>query len=141
MRSRATGCAARSSLTTALEIGDLAEREGRPIARAARVFYGVGAHFALDEMREAARRLPGDSAWQKSAAETLIDDFYVLQSELAARVLAGADGAADPLAAWLDSRAGQLAPAEAIAAELRSASAPDLAMLVVAGRQLRHTLA
>jgi glutamate dehydrogenase len=92
-------------------------------------------------MREAARRLPGDSAWQKSAAETLIDDFYVLQSELAARVLAGADGAADPLAAWLDSRAGQLAPAEAIAAELRSASAPDLAMLVVAGRQLRHTLA
>jgi glutamate dehydrogenase len=128
-------------LTTALEIGDLAEREGRPIERAARVFYGVGAHFALDEMREAARRLPGDSAWQKSAAETLIDDFYGLQSELAARVLAGADGAADPLAAWLDSRAGQLAAAEAIAAELRSASAPDLAMLVVAGRQLRHTLA
>ena len=31
-------------------------------------------------------------------------------------------------------------PAEAIAAELRSASAPDLAMLVVAGRQLRQAL-
>jgi len=128
-------------LTTAFEVGDLAERAGQPIERAARVFYGVGAHLALDEMREAARRLPAETAWQKSAAETLIDDFYVLQSELAAQVLTGADGAADPLAAWRDSHASRLAPAEAIAAELRSAVAPDLAMLVVAGRQLRQALA
>ena len=33
-----------------------------------------------------------------------------------------------------------LAPAEAIAAKSRTAFAPDLAMLVVAGRQLRQAL-
>ncbi len=128
-------------LTTAFEIGDLAERGGRPIERAARVFYGVGGHFALDEMRAAARRLPAETQWQKAAAETLIDDFYALQAEFAARVLAAGDGAADPLAAWVLGQAGRLAPAETIAAELRSAAAPDLAMLVVAGRQLGQALA
>ena len=127
-------------LTTAFEIGELAERSTRPVDHAARTFYGVGARFALDELRAAARRLPAETPWQKAAVETLIDDFYVLQADLATRVLAGADGAADPLGTWLETRAGQLAPAEAIAGELRAAAAPDLAMLVVAGRQLRQAL-
>jgi NAD-specific glutamate dehydrogenase len=131
-------------LTTAFEIAELAERAARPIERAARIFYGVGARFALDEMRAAARHLPAETAWQKAAAETLIDDFYALQAEIAARVLqsdsASNEEAADPLAAWVKDRAASLAPADAIAAELRSATAPDLAMLVVAGRQLRQAL-
>ena len=132
-------------LTTAFEIGDLAGRSGRPIAeglidRAARSFYGVGARFALDGMRDAARRLPAQTPWQKAAVETLIDDFYALQADLAGRVLKSADGAEDPVAAWTDAHAAALAPAEAIAAELRAGPSPDLAMLVVAGRQLRQAL-
>src|SRR5207244_9483731 len=115
-------------LTTAFEVGELAERSARPVDHAARTFYGVGARFALDQLRDAARRLPAETAWQKAAVETLIDDFYVLQSDLAARVLAGADGAADPLAAWLEIHPGQLAPAQAAAAELGAATAPDLAI-------------
>jgi glutamate dehydrogenase len=128
-------------LTTALEIGDLTERAARPVDQTARVFYGVGARFALDEMRDAARRLPAETIWQKQAVESVIDDLYALQSDLATRVLqSGVDGA-DPVAAWADSRGAALAPADTIAAELRSASTPDLAMLVVASRQLRQALA
>jgi glutamate dehydrogenase len=128
-------------MTTAFEIGELAERTNQPPDRAARAFYGVGARFALDGLRDAARRLPAETSWQKAAVETLIDDFYALQADLAERVLKDANGAADPVAAWAESRDSQLAPANAIAAELRAASAPDLAMLVVAGRQLRQALA
>ena len=129
-------------LTTSLEVGELAERTAQPIDRAARVFYGAGARFALDEMRDAARRLPAETPWQKAAVETLIDDFYALQTGFAEQALAaaGAEGAADPLAAWAASHAAQCAPAEAIAAELRATALPDLAMLVVAGRQLRQAL-
>jgi glutamate dehydrogenase len=127
-------------LTTACEVGDLAERSGQPIDRAARVFYGVGARFALDGLRDAARRLPAETQWQKAAVDTLIDDFYALQADLAKRVLKSADGAADPIASWAAERAAQLAPAEAIVSELRTAPSPDLAMLVVAGRQLRQAL-
>jgi glutamate dehydrogenase len=127
-------------LTTAFEIGDLAASSSQPIDRAARSFYGVGARFALDRLRDAARRLPAETPWQKAAVETLIDDFYALQADLAERVLKSADGAEDPVAAWVAANAAALVPAETIAAELRSASNPDLAMLVVAGRQLRQAL-
>jgi glutamate dehydrogenase len=128
-------------LTTALEVGDLARRRGHPVARAARTFYGVGTRFALDELRDAARRLPAETTWQKAAVETLIDDFYALQVELTDRALQVAPTeAADPLASWAASRAAQLAPVATVTAELRAAASPDLAMLVVAGRQLRQTL-
>jgi glutamate dehydrogenase len=128
-------------LTTAFEVGDLAERTARPIDLAARTFYGVGARFAIDEMRAAARRLPAETSWQKAAADTLIDDFYGLQAEFATQALAHAGNrTGDPLAAWAASRAGQLASVDALAGELRTAAKPDLAMLVVAGRQLRQAL-
>jgi glutamate dehydrogenase len=127
-------------LMTALEVSDLAQRAGQPIERAARTFYGIGARFALDEMRAVARRLPVETIWQKAAAESLIDDFYGLQAELAARVLLAADGAADPLAAWAQMHTNLLAATDALASELRSVGAPDLAMLVVARSQLRQAL-
>jgi glutamate dehydrogenase len=88
--------------------------------------------------------LPAETSWQRAAVETLIDDFYALQSDLAERVLRAADGLTkadeDPIAAWIASRAAQLAPAEAITVELRAAANPDLAMLVVADRQLRQAI-
>ena len=71
-------------LAAALEIADLAEHSGQPLDRAARVYYGVGARFALDEMRAAARRLPAETPWQKQAVEATIDDFFALQADLAA---------------------------------------------------------
>jgi glutamate dehydrogenase len=125
-------------LTSAFEVGDLAARSRQPIERAARAFYGVGARFALDDLRAAARRLPGETNWQKAAAETVIDDSYCLQVDLSARVLDEAGAVADPLAAWIEAHAAALVPAEAVAAELRVTQVPDLAMLVVAGRQLRQ---
>jgi glutamate dehydrogenase len=127
-------------LAAAMEIADLAEHAPQPLARAARVHYGAGARFALDELRAAARRLPVETAWQKQAVETVIDELFGLQAEIAVRVLLAAPGAPDPLAAWAKDRATALAPAEAIAAELRAGAAPDLAMLVVASRQLRQAL-
>jgi glutamate dehydrogenase len=127
-------------LQPALEIADLAERTATPLERAARAYYGAGDRFALDDMRAAAQRLPAETAWQKQAVETVIDDSFALQAEFSERVLRdGADGA-DPVAAWAASRGAALAPAEASVTELRAATAPDLAMLVVAGRQLRQAL-
>ena len=50
------------------------------------------------------------------------------------------NGATDPLSGWAKVREAAFAPAEAIAAELRTASAPDLAMLVVPDGQLHQAL-
>ena len=127
-------------LTTAFEVCDLAAHVGQPVERAARTFYEVGGRFAFDELRAAARRLPADTVWQKASAEVLIDDFYTMQAEATDRVLRNADEAKDPVAVWAAARAGALAPVESLARELRAATTPDLAMLVVASRQLRHAL-
>ena len=128
-------------LACALDIGELAERSAQQLDCTARIYYGVGTQFALDEMRVAARRLPAESQWQKLAIEAMIDDLFALQADLGARILAS-DCAAkpDPLAAWSEANGALFAPVEALARELRAASTPDLAMLVVASRQLQHAL-
>ncbi|TMK29337.1 MAG: NAD-glutamate dehydrogenase, partial [Alphaproteobacteria bacterium] len=127
-------------LAAALEIADLMEGTLQPLDRAARTYYASGARFALGEMRSAARRLPAETAWQRQAVETVTDELFTLQAEIAYSALHASLDAADPLAAWTKERATALAPAEAIAAELRAGATPDLAMLVVASRQLRQAL-
>jgi glutamate dehydrogenase len=129
-------------LAAALDIADLAERSGQELDQAARVYYAVGARFALDEMRVAARRLRAETPWQKQAVEATIDDLFALQTDLAARILASSSSAQpeDPIAAWSSAHAAALAPAEPLIRELRVAATPDLAMLVVASRQLRQAL-
>jgi glutamate dehydrogenase len=129
-------------LAAALDVADLAERSGQELHQAARVYYGAGAQFALDEMRLAARRLRAETPWQKQAVEATIDDLFALQTDLAARILASCSSTRpeDPIAVWSAAHAAALAPAEPLLRELRVTAAPDLAMLVVASRQLRHAL-
>jgi glutamate dehydrogenase len=129
-------------LAGALDIADLAERSGHELDQAARVYYAVGARFALDEMRIAARRLRAETPWQKQAVEATIDDLFALQIDLAACILASSSSTQpeDPIAAWSAAHAAALAPAEPLIRELRVTATPDLAMLVVASRQLRHAL-
>ena len=138
----ATRLAATPYLAAALDIADLAERSRQPLERAARIYYGVGSRFALDDMRTAAHRLPAETQWQKQAIEAIIDDLFGLQADLAARVLESEYAVkADPPAAWSAAHAAALGTAEPLVRELRAAATPDLAMLVVVGRQLRQALA
>jgi glutamate dehydrogenase len=127
-------------LAFAPELGALAERAGRPLDVAARVYFTIGARLVFDDLRAAARRLPAETAWQKLAAEAMTDDFSALQADLAFQILTadGLDGA-DPVAGWAAQHAAGLAAVEALSREVRG-PLPDLAMLVVAGRQLRHAL-
>jgi glutamate dehydrogenase len=126
-------------LASALEVAELAETSARSIESAARVYYGAGARFALDELRAAARRLPAATHWQKLAVEAAVDDAYALQADLCAQVLASdAAHSREPLSAWAAARGAALAPVEALARELGAARTPELALLVVALRQLRQ---
>jgi glutamate dehydrogenase len=127
-------------LTTAFEICDLAGRVGQPVERVGRTFYEIGGRFAFDDLRAAARRLPTGTVWQKASAEALIDDFYTMQAEAADRVLHTSGEARDPVVVWAGARAAALAPVDSLARELRAVAIPDLAMLVVASRQLRQAL-
>ena len=109
------------------------------IDEVARVYFGVGARFGLDRLRNAGAAIVAETPWQKAAVAALIDDLFNYQSVLASRVIAEGNGsrASDPVDQWLAERGRVVERIDQTIAELRSAPAVDLAMLTVASRQLR----
>jgi glutamate dehydrogenase len=103
------------------------------IATVGKIYFEIGARFGLERLRRSAQRLKAETPWQKMAVAALVDDFYALQSDLSARVVA--DGA--DVGAWATQRAPALAPLDAALQEMLKAPEQDLAMLTVAARQLR----
>jgi glutamate dehydrogenase len=124
-------------LVSAVDIVRLGLGSGLGIVDIGRGFYAVGARFRLDALRMAARRLKSETAWQKVAGDALQEDFYAHQAEFTAKAIA--DGA--DFGPWLDAQAGALSRVEALLREIEAAPNPDVAMLIVANRALRGSLA
>ncbi len=124
-------------LVSAVDIVRLALGGGSGIVEIGRGFYAVGARFRLDALRMAARRLKPATAWQKVAVDALQEDFYAHQAEFAAKAIAeGGD-----FTAWINAQAGALGRIEALLREIEATPNPDVAMLIVANRALRGSLA
>ena len=124
-------------LVSAVDIVRLGLGSGMGIVDIGRRFYAVGARFRLDALRRAARRLKPGTAWQKVAVDALQEDFYAHQAEFTAQAIAeGGD-----FAQWLDAHTGALGRVEALLREIEATPNPDVAMLIVANRALRGSLA
>jgi len=123
-------------LLSAVDIVRLAKTAQRDLLEAGQRFFAVGAHFKLDALRLAARKLFADTQWQKLAVAALIEDLYAHQADLTARALArGGD-----FQHWLDGHARDLGRLDTLVREIDAATQPDLAMLTVANRALRGFL-
>jgi glutamate dehydrogenase len=106
----------------------------------AHVYYALGARFGFDWLRAAADTLTSGSEWQHKAALAIFDDLYSHQTQLANRVLddAGGPEVVDVVVdAWAAAHTAPVDRVHSIVAELRMASAVDLAMLAVANREIR----
>jgi glutamate dehydrogenase len=124
-------------LVSAVDIVRLALGGGAGIVEIGRGFYAIGARFRLDALRMAARRLKPASAWQKVAVDALQEDFYAHQAEFAAKAIAeGGD-----FASWIDAQAEALGRIDALLRDVEATPVPDVAMLIVANRALRGSLA
>jgi glutamate dehydrogenase len=119
-------------LAAALDIIRLAETSGRELIEVGRIYFAVGARFALASLRGAAETLRPETAWQKMAVSALLDDFFQHQSELTRKVIG--NGAT---IGWAEAHQAEIAPVEAVLHEIAAAPSRDLAMLTVANRQLR----
>jgi glutamate dehydrogenase len=124
-------------LVSSADIVRLAEAAQGDLIAVGRVYFAVGARFALDTLRAAAEQLQPGTNWQKMAITALIDDFFQHQAELTRKVLDDPAAGGDALAAWLARHPDEIAALDALLAEMRAAPAIDLAMLTVANRQLR----
>lgn len=127
------------ALFSALDIAEIAEAGQRPLELTAQVHGGVGTRLGLERMRQQIEQLPADSYWQGLAKLALTDDLGDLQRSIAQQALKHQDGsAAEVLDRWEQGNRQALERAQRLLAELRDASAGDLAMLSVALRELRN---
>ncbi|MBX3606580.1 MAG: NAD-glutamate dehydrogenase [Piscinibacter sp.] len=126
-------------LYAALDVAEIAETVQRGLADVAEVFAGIGARLGLARLRGQIDALPSGSHWQGLAKGALGDDLAGLQRAITLDAMSPPAGsAADLLAAWEARNAAALERAGRLLAELAETKSPDLAMLSVALRELRH---
>jgi glutamate dehydrogenase len=128
------------TLFSALDVTEVAVQAGRPLETTAHVYFGVSSNLGLPWLRGRIHALPGDGHWQVLARNSLRDDLGALQRSLARQALGdgGGDNAASIVGAWEARNRVSLERVARILGELRAVSAPDVAMLSVALRELRN---
>ncbi len=107
---------------------------------AARVYFGIGARFGFDWLRDAARGIEAQTPWQRQAIQSMVDELYGLQYDLVTHVMdaAGGLGMAEVVVdVWADAHKSAVERTEQMLGDMRASGAPDIAMMAVAISQLR----
>ncbi|MEE8084116.1 MAG: NAD-glutamate dehydrogenase, partial [Alphaproteobacteria bacterium] len=141
MPARLAGGIARLPLMgAALDIVRAASGDATAVTDAARVYFGIGARFGFDWLRDAARAIEAQTPWQRQAVQAMVDELYGLQFDLVTHVMDAAGGikAAEVVVdIWTDAHKAAVDRVEQILADMRASGTPDIAMIAVAVRQLR----
>ena len=117
-----------TTLSTAMDIIEIADHAHADLAETGRLYFSVGAEYGLLLIRRQSRLMQQSTAWQRLAADALADDSTALQREITA---------------GLAAKDAHTAPTEIptmlrdILAEISRTTPPDLAMLTVASRRIR----
>ena len=135
-----------ANLIILASVGDIlaiAEQYNAPIKLVGGVYFAVGARFGLGRLRSAAQMLSINGYWEKLAGVAAMEDLHAQQRVIAQKVIgcsADHTEAATPeslMVRWAEANQADVARCDAILAEIRTMPRIDLAMLAVAGRQLR----
>jgi len=136
----ARGIARLPLMGAALDIVRAVEAREAEVTETARVYFGIGARFGFDWLRDTARKIEAQTPWQRQAIQSMTDELYGLQFDLVTNVMdvnisvAAAEVADD---AWVDSHKVAAERIEQMLADMRNSGTPDIAMIAVAIRQIR----
>jgi glutamate dehydrogenase len=126
-------------LFSALDVAETAESAGSSLEVTSDVHFGVGDRLGLEKLRQQIELLPADTHWQALAKIALADDLADLHRSIALDAMKRGDGTAgDKLAGWEKRNPMAFARARRLVSDLGELTAPDLAMLSVALRELRN---
>ncbi len=129
-----------TSLSSGLDLVEVASATDLDVERVADGYFEVGERLDLHWLRDRIADLPRDTHWQIMARAALRDDLFQLHKQITTSVLAGATADADMdmlVAAWAERNRLPMERCSQIIAELRSGPTPDFTMLSVAMRELR----
>jgi glutamate dehydrogenase len=126
-----------SVLRAVLDMCEVAQQSGQPIATVARVFYELGERLDLEWLRGQIEALPVEGHWHAQARGSLLDELNHQHRALAQQVLALAGNRKDvsPVQAWLDRDDATLKYTRSMLAEILTQNA-DYPIASVAVRRL-----
>ena len=133
--------AACDALHSAPDIVELAESRGITVEAAARAYFGIGAHFALDWLRGSIEDLDTEGHWHAVARGSLRESLFELHRNLAQGVLERTrESEPDKaVAQWLEQHRAAAEHARSVINDLRSQSSDvDFASLSVALQAVRR---
>ena len=131
------------ALFSGCDIVRIAEDGGYPVEPVATAYFAIGERFGLDWLRGTAESLPAETESHVMAIAAIVDDLYTQQSALTTKVVdeSGGGAAADAvIEAWASANGHRVDRAGTRVDELKGAGTVDLAMLVVADREIRALL-
>jgi len=132
------------SLFAALDVVEVATALHCEPEVVARLYFALGGRLEFPWLRSRIDHLASSSHWQALAKAALRDDLASMQRQLTAVALRAAPGERDPArlaALWEAAHRMLLERFGQVLADLRTAEAPDFAMLSVAMRELRNLAA
>ena len=148
----ARSIAATDFLAHAGDIVRVAGLQNRDVGSVATVYFDLGQRFSITWLRQQTAGLDADSHWQRMAIDALINELFNHQIKLTEQVLAslpatpaGAKAArkkanvtaVKAVTIWAEDRQAAIARSHQLLAEIRGNETIDLAMLAVAGGQIR----
>jgi glutamate dehydrogenase len=124
-------------LRAMLDMVEVAQQSGEPIAKVANVFYELGHALDLEWLRGQIEALPVDGHWHAQARGSLLDELNHQHRALATQVLAltGKSTGKSPVHAWLDRDDPTLKYTRTMLAEILTQNA-DYPIASVAVRRL-----
>ena len=124
-------------LRAMLDMVEVAQQTGQPIAKVANVFYELGHALDLEWLRGQIEALPVDGHWHAQARGSLLDELNHQHRALATQVLAlsGTGKDVSPVQAWLDRDDATLKYTRSMLAEILTQNA-DYPIASVAVRRL-----
>lgn len=129
-------------LASALDVVKAAESAGAEVPVVSAAYFAIGSRLGLDWLRTQAGSLPAENAWERQAVQMLLEDSFAQQRQLVVQAFSnGAASADEALAALGSATPRELARAEQIMVDIRSAGAVDLGRLVLANRQIGRLIA
>jgi len=126
-----------SELRAALDMVEVAQQAGQPIAKVASVFYELGEALDLEWLRDQIEALPVEGHWHAQARGSLLDELNHQHRALALQVLALSGSRKDisPVQAWLERDDATLKYTRTMLAEILTQNA-DYPIASVAVRRL-----
>jgi glutamate dehydrogenase len=124
-------------LRAMLDMVEVAQQTGEPIAKVANVFFELGQALDLEWLRGQIEALPVDGHWHAQARGSLLDELNHQHRALATQVLAlsGTGKDVSPVQAWLDRDDATLKYTRTMLAEILTQNA-DYPIASVAVRRL-----